>query len=66
MMSTAISDMNYDETWETLTVTFTDGSVYTYSRVPQEVYAALMYASSTGGYFNANIRGKYDFRSGAI
>lgn len=65
-MSTAIDSIDYDEAWETLTIRFVDGSTYTYSRVPQDVYAALLYAGSTGGFFNSDIRGKYSYRRGAI
>ena len=61
-MSTAISDIDYDEWEETLTVRFTDGTVYAYWNVPQEEYASLLYAGSAGGYFNANIRNNYNYR----
>jgi lysyl-tRNA synthetase class 2 len=63
-MSTAVSEIDYDEAWETLTVRFTDGRVYKYWNVPAEVYAEFLYASSAGGYFNANIRDKYSYREG--
>jgi hypothetical protein len=62
-MSTAISDIDYDEDSETLTVRFTDGTVYAYWNVPAEEYANLLYASSAGGYFNANIRNRYNYRA---
>jgi len=62
-MSTAISEIDYDEYSETLTVRFTDGSRYAYWNVPQEEYAALLYAGSAGGYFNANIRNRYSYRA---
>ena len=63
-MSTAISEIDYDEWEEILTVRFTDGRVYKYWNVPQEVYAEFLYAGSAGGYFNANIRGRYSYREG--
>ena len=62
-MSTAISQIDYDEEWETLTVRFTDGTVYKYWNVPQSVYAEFLYAGSTGGYFNAHIRNEYSYRA---
>jgi hypothetical protein len=62
-MSTAISEIEYDEYSETLRVRFTDGSVYAYWNVPQEEYANLMYASSAGSYFNAHIRNRYSYRA---
>lgn len=55
-MSTAVHSLDYDEYSETLTVHFTDGSVYAYWNVPAEEYAALLYAASPGTYFNANVR----------
>ena len=55
-MSTAVASLDYDEDSETLTVRFTDGSVYAYWNVPPEEYANLLYAASTGTYFNAHIR----------
>jgi len=61
-MSTAIASIDYDEYEEILTVRFTDGSVYTYWNVPQEVYGEFLYASSAGTYFNANIRDNYNYR----
>ena len=61
-MSTAIAEIDYDEWEEILTVRFTDGLVYTYWNVPQEVYAEFLYASSAGTYFNANIRDNYNYR----
>lgn len=61
-MSTAIDHIDYDEWGETLTVRFTDGSRYKFWNVPAEEYASLLYAGSTGGYFNAHIRGKYSYR----
>jgi len=64
MASTAIQEIDYDETYEVLTVTFTDGSTYKYWNVPQEVYAELLYAGSAGSYFNREIRGKYNYRGG--
>jgi hypothetical protein len=62
-MSTAIASIDYDEYSETLTVRFTDGRVYAYWNVPQEVYAELLYAGSAGGYFNSNVRNAgYSYR----
>ena len=62
-MSTAVHSIDYDENSETLTVHFTDGSVYAYWNVPQEEYANLLYAASTGSYFNAHIRNEgYSYR----
>lgn len=63
--STAISNIDYDEGSETLTVTFRrDGSRYTYRGVSQGEYASLIYALSHGRQFNLNIRENFPFSRG--
>ena len=42
-----------------LTIEFTNGSIYKYNDVPENVYDALMTADSVGSYFHHNIKGKY-------
>jgi hypothetical protein len=57
--SSPISYIRYNEDTGTLDVAFSDGSAYSYSNVPEEVYQAFEHAPSQGSYFNANIRGTY-------
>ena len=46
----------------TLTIRFTDGTLYEYYNVPPLVYANLNRGSiSLGRFFNYNIRGQYSF-----
>jgi len=42
-----------------LRIGFADGTAYSYSDVPLEVYLEFEIASSKGSYFNANIRNVY-------
>ncbi len=60
--SSNLRSVGYDSSSSTLEVEFNSGSVYQYSSVPPNVYAALMSASSHGTYFNANIKNSYRFR----
>jgi hypothetical protein len=57
--SSTLTTVAYDSNLETLQLQFRDGSIYTYSRIPAEIYAALLGAPSKGTYFNSNIRGKF-------
>jgi hypothetical protein len=54
--SSAITDIEWDEDTQTLTVTFRDGSSYDYTGVSEEEYNDFLNAGSIGAYFNANIR----------
>jgi hypothetical protein len=61
-MSTAIANSQYDPLSQTLTVAFTDGTVYEYYGVPLPVFVAIQSsASSKGGYFNRDIRKEYSY-----
>jgi hypothetical protein len=62
MPSTAIADIEYDDTRERLTVTFITGRIYEYVDVPVEVAASFQSAFSKGMFFNGYIRDRYDFR----
>ena len=55
--STNIAEVVYDA--GTLTVTFKDGGQWSYSGVPQEVYAAFQRSPSAGSFFFRNIRSRY-------
>jgi hypothetical protein len=62
MPSTAIANIEYDDTRERLAVTFVTGRVYEYVDVPSEVAASFQSAFSKGAFFNSYIRDRYDFR----
>lgn len=57
--STDLSIIGYDPEMEMLEVTFKNGGVYIYSKVPEPIYQALMLAVSHGLYFNQFIKDKY-------
>ena len=57
--SECIDDVEYDA--GTLTIRFTDGTMYEYYNVPTLVWANLNRGISLGRYFNYNIRGPYSF-----
>jgi len=62
MPSTAIRFISYDEDAERLSVTFITGRRYVYEQVPKDVFEAFLSASSRGGFFNSEIRDRYDYR----
>jgi hypothetical protein len=62
MTSTAIRLISYDEATQRLSVTFITGRRYLYERVPRHIHDAFLRAPSRGIFFNAEIRGFYDFR----
>jgi hypothetical protein len=63
VQSSALEQVSYDETAQTLCATFRDfGRTYIYREVPQELYDGLIFADSLGSYFNAHIRDHFEFR----
>lgn len=56
--SSHLASGSYDDETETLTVTFRDGRTYS-GKVPQGVAAGLQGAASPGGYYSAQIRGRF-------
>ncbi len=62
MPSTAIRLIAYDEASQRLSVTFVTGRRYLYERVPKHIYEAFVLATSRGTFFNAEIRGFYEYR----
>lgn len=53
-----ISEIDYDEATEELTLTL-KGGMYKYFDVPKQVFSDLLSADSAGKYFHSNIRGKF-------
>jgi hypothetical protein len=53
-------EVGYDPATSTLEVVFHGNPdvVYSYHKVPQEIYDGLMSADSVGGYFNRNVRSR--------
>ena len=58
--SSAIRAVKYDPRSGKLEVRFTSGSKwYAHHSVPLRIYCGLINASSPGGYYTANIKGRY-------
>lgn len=62
--SSSIDAVGHDFFDQVLAVEFKDNDkIYVYYDVPRSEYKRLINADSIGGYFNANIKGKYEMRS---
>lgn len=59
VVSSNLNSIGFDPQTNTLEIEFNDNSVYHYFGVPEQVYLALLGASSHGKYFHANIRDRY-------
>ncbi len=57
--SSLILSAGYDETNNTLELTFSGGTIYQYSNVPQQIFEELLEADSKGSYYHSKIRGVY-------
>jgi hypothetical protein len=60
--SSNLASVGYDPASRTLEVAFLNGSLYSYSSVPESVYRGLMSAASHGSYFAANVKNTYSYR----
>lgn len=59
--SKSLKCMSYDKATQRLTVTFRNGTVYTYFGVSANRHTKLREARSAGAYFNKTIRHSYRF-----
>ena len=57
--SSNIDSIGYDENKKVLEIEFKSGGVYQYANVSKEIFAALMSASSHGGFFHAKIKDRF-------
>lgn len=55
--SSMLSNAAYDTEEKEMSVTFTNGRVYTYVDVDKETYETLIGSKSAGGYFNSIKKG---------
>lgn len=60
--SSNIASIGYDSETNELRVLFTNGGVYQYDGVTQEVYDALLQAESKGAYFSKFIKNDFPGR----
>jgi hypothetical protein len=61
MPSTVIRFISYDEDAQRLSVTFVTGRRYVYEAVPVHVFEDFLRAPSRGGFFNTEIRDRFDY-----
>ena len=59
--SSAISEIRYDPDIQALEIQYSNGGVYQYQGVPQDVFDQLMNASSKGTFINQQIKNSYVF-----
>ncbi len=59
--SSNIAQVGYDRETQELRIRFHSGAEYTYANVPGVVFADLVDADSVGKFFNAEIKGKYEY-----
>lgn len=60
--SSAITALAYAPLDESLYVTFTNGSIYNYDDVPENIYLSLKYSKSIGQHFIKYIKDEYNFK----
>ena len=61
VQSSAIREIDYDGRHGKLLVRFSDGDLYVYVGVPDEIHRSFVEAPSKGRYFSEAIRDRYPF-----
>lgn len=59
--SSNLKSASYDTESEVLLITFNNGSIYEYNKVPWTVFTKFRMAESQGKHFNENISRKYSY-----
>lgn len=57
--SSAISAIGYDLATKKMKIQFKEGHTYDFCRVPEDIFKNFVNARSKGGYYNDNIRDRY-------
>ena len=57
--SSAIRAVGYDPTTMRMLIKFVQGHTYTFCRVPQNIFDALLASSSKGSYYDRHIKDRY-------
>lgn len=60
--SSNIAQVGYDQESNTLRIVFTNGSVYDYYEVDEQIYRHLLQAPSKGQFFHQYIRNNYTYQ----
>jgi hypothetical protein len=61
VQSSNLKVLSYNTETEKLDVTFNNGSIYEYNKVPWNVFTKFRLAESQGKFFNENIGKKYTY-----
>ncbi len=61
IQSSNLKNASYNTETEDLTVTFNNGSIYEYNKVPWAKFTKFRLAESQGKYFNENIAKNYKY-----
>jgi len=59
VMSSNINSIGFDKESQILEIEFTQGNIYQYTGVSEQVFMNLIDASSHGKYFHAFVKDKY-------
>ena len=59
--SSNLNSASYDTGSEELTITFNNGGIYVYNKVPWDVFTKFRMSESQGKFFNANIAKTYKY-----
>ena len=62
IQSSNLQSAVYDTESEDLSVTFNNGSIYEYEKVPWSIFTKLRMAESQGKFFNSDISKKYKYK----
>jgi hypothetical protein len=60
--SSNIKSALYDTELELLTVTFNNGTIYGYEKVPWEIFTKFRLSDSQGAYLNSTIKKNYQYQ----
>ncbi|MEV7346278.1 KTSC domain-containing protein [Streptomyces sp. NPDC093544] len=60
--SSHVRSVGYSQQERVLEIAFHGGGVYRYDDVPADMHAALMTASSVGGFLARYVKGRYVYR----
>lgn len=59
--SSNLESVTYDDSTDTMSVTFQDGKTYDYMNVPASVVRQFQQAASFGEFFHRQIRSRYQY-----
>lgn len=60
--STNIKSASFNTETESLVITFNNGSIYEYEKVPWEIFTKFRLSESQGAYLNSTIRKNYQYK----